>query len=243
MILPLKDSIPRLHRPWAVWGILILTILVFLWQRSLPPREFALAVKAFGVVPHAFGHWPGGGAPAFTPFTLISYTFLHGGWWHLISNMWIFWIFADNIEDVMGPLRFTLFYLLCGVLAALAHLAANLDSTSPVVGASGAISGVLGAYFLLYPHARVTTFVFFLILDLPAVLYLGGWFLLQLYSGLSAAPGSGGVAWWAHLGGFIAGMLLMPLFRASRSLPAALPAGKPPPPRDPNDPWSHLRSK
>lgn len=246
MIFPLKDSIPRMHRPWAVWTLIALTILVFWWQRSLPPAGFALSVNIFGLVPQQFSAWlfADTAGPVFPPVTLVSYMFLHGGWWHLISNVWICWIFADNIEDVMGPFRFTLFYLCCGVIAALAHLAANMHSPIPVVGASGAISGVLGAYFLLYPHARVLTFVVFLILDLPAALYLGGWFLLQLYSGLTASPGSGGIAWWAHLGGFVAGMLLVPLFRNCRPCPPILPEFRPPRPKpDPKDPWAHLRSK
>ncbi len=242
MIFPLKDSIPRLRRPYAVWTIMLVTTAVFLWQKTLPPQEFYRAVRLLGITPV---YLPFEGESAFAPYllNLLTYTFAHGGWWHLISNMWVFRIFADNIEDVMGPWRFTAFYLLCGVIAGLVHALTHANSYVPVVGASGAISGVLGAYFLFYPHARVTTFVFFLIFDLPAAVYLGGWFLLQLFSGLQEA-GAEGVAWWAHLGGFVAGMVLAAPFRGNRACPAALPKPKPAQPQaDPKDPWRHLRSK
>lgn len=231
MILPLKDSIPSVHRPYMTWGIIALTAAVFLWQRTLPPRGMIAALHAFGLVP----------ADSSLP-TFLTYALLHGGWWHAISNLWMFWIFADNIEDVMGPWRFLLFYASCAVVSGIVHVAANPGSTTPVVGASGAISGVLGAYFLLYPHAKITTLVFILILRLPAALYLGGWFLLQLVSGLGG--GSSEVAWWAHLGGFVTGMLLLPLFRAKRPVPRILPEPSFAPPRDdPKDPWARYRSK
>ncbi len=242
MILPLKDSIPRQHRPYACWAIMAATTAVFLWQKSLPPEEFGLSVEALGLTP---AYLPFESGPAFMSYllNLLTYIFAHGGWWHLISNMWMFRIFADNIEDVMNPPRFAVFYLLCGVIAGLVHALVNADSHVPVVGASGAISGVLGAYFLLYPRARVTTFVFFLIIDLPASLYLGGWFLLQLVSGLQDGGGAG-VAWWAHLGGFAAGMALTPLFRSGRPLPQSLPkAGPAKPGHGPGEPWGRLRSR
>ena len=214
------------------WAIIGVTAVIFLLQQAMPPREFVATLYAFGLTPaKGLGNTTG----------FITYSFLHGGWWHTISNLWMFWIFSDNIEDVMGPWRFLLFYLLCGVLAGIAHMIANPGSLIPVVGASGAISGVLGAYFLLYPHAKITTLVFFLFLRLPAALYLGGWFLLQLFSGLN--EGGAGIAWWAHLGGFIAGMLLLPFFRTNRPLPARLPE---PPTRlvdDSKDPWGKFRSK
>ncbi len=235
MILPLRDSIPSIHRPYMSWSLIALTSAVFLFQASLPAGENLALIHAFGLVPSSVGSLKG-------LESFLTYAFLHSGWWHTISNMWIFWIFADNVEDVMGPWRFLLFYLLCGVIAGIAHAAANAGSPIPVVGASGAVSGVLGAYFLLYPHARVTTFVFFLIVRLPAAVYLGGWFLLQLFSAFG--DGSGGIAWWAHLGGFVAGMALLPLFRTNRPLPAVLPRpAAPPPPDDPKDPWARFRSK
>ncbi len=146
--------------------------------------------------------------------------FLHGGWFHLISNMWFLWIFGDNVEDVLGKIRYTLFYFLCGLAAAITHFLVQPGSTLPVVGASGAIAGVLGAYAVLFPGARVVTLVpvfFFLqVMELPALLLLAYWFVLQLVSGSieGVAPASGGgVAWWAHVGGFLAGIVLVLVMR------------------------------
>lgn len=234
MIFPLKDSIPSINRPYMTWLIIAVTAAVFLWERSLSPREMAAAFQTFGLVPANAANAP-------LTSTFITYALLHGGWWHVISNMWMFWIFADNIEDVMGPWRFLLYYLACAVISGLTHVFANPAATDPVVGASGAISGILGAYFLLYPHAKITTFVFFLILRIPAALYLGGWFILQLYSGLTR--GASDIAWWAHLGGFVAGIALLPLFKAKRAVPAVLPEPPATPQDDPKDPWARYRSK
>ena len=235
MIFPLRNSIPSIHRPVMSRGIMIATAGVFLLTQFLSPREFVRLIGELGLVPAT--------APGFSSLPhFVTYTFLHSGWWHIISNLWMFWIFADNVEDVMGPWRFLLFYIACGVCAGVAHVVADAGSRIPVVGASGAISGVLGAYFLLYPHARVTTLVFFLIIRLPAALYLGFWFLFQLW--FATREGAAGIAWWAHLGGFAAGMALLPLFRTNRPLPAELPRPEaPPPPGDPKDPWVRFRSK
>jgi membrane associated rhomboid family serine protease len=143
--------------------------------------------------------------------------FLHGGWLHLLGNLWFLWVFGNNVEDSMGPARFVAFYLLCGVVAAAAQVAANPDSVIPMVGASGAISGVMGAYIVLYPRVRVHMFTWFIIpfrFVMPAWLMLGYWFLLQVIGGLPTLQAeSGGVAFWAHAGGFVAGMLLVWLFR------------------------------
>jgi membrane associated rhomboid family serine protease len=152
--------------------------------------------------------------------------FLHAGWMHLIGNMWYLWIFGDNVEDRLGHFNFLLFYLLCGLAAGVVHTAANLDSTVPSLGASGAIAGVLGAYAVSYPFARVLTLVpivfFFQVIEVPAIIILGLWFLLQFLSGASSITtsqaASGGVAWWAHIGGFIAGILLLAVF-PKRSAP------------------------
>ncbi|MDL2272120.1 rhomboid family intramembrane serine protease [Desulfovibrio sp. OttesenSCG-928-I05] len=245
MIFPLRDSIPHIHRPYATWGLICVTALIFIWQETLTGIDGRRVITTLGVVPLHLtdtlaaqdNPWGGSGY-----LSLLSYTFLHGSWWHLLSNMWYLFIFGDNIEDIMGPVRFVVFYLLCGAIAVLIHVFANAASPLPVVGASGAVSGVLGAYFLLYPHSRVTSFIFFLILRIPATVFLGGWFLLQLFSGFSGR--SEGIAWWAHLGGFVAGLVLVPLFRSSRALPSELPpGGPPPPPSDPSDPWAGLRSK
>lgn len=235
MIFPLRDSIPRLHRPYATWSLMLVTGVIFLFQADLAPGEFMRLVRDFGLVPANVAK-----LDALSGF--VTYTFLHSSWWHALSNLWIFWIFADNVEDVMGPLRFLLFYIVCGIVAGFAHVVADAGSPIPVVGASGAVSGILGAYFLLYPHAKVTTFVFLLILRLPAAVYLGGWFFFQLWSALQ--QGNAGIAWWAHLGGFVAGMVLVPLFRTNRAIPAHIPQPEAPPPADdPGDPWARYRSK
>lgn len=150
--------------------------------------------------------------------TLFSSMFLHGGWMHLIGNMLYLWIFGNNVEDSMGHLRFVLFYLLCGIAAGLAQAIPNPESMVPMVGASGAISGVLGAYLLLYPHARVLVLlplgIFSRVFHLPAVWVLGFWFVYQILSSALSSAQGGGVAWGAHIGGFIAGMLLIPLFKS-----------------------------
>jgi membrane associated rhomboid family serine protease len=153
--------------------------------------------------------------PVMTVFTSM---FLHGGWMHLIGNMWYLWIFGDNVEQAMGRARYIVFYLVTGVAASMSHILSNVNSHLPSIGASGAISGVLGAYLLLYPRARVQTLIFLgffiRVFSIPAGFVLGFWFLLQLLSGSSAGnQDAGGVAFWAHIGGFIAGMLLVPLFK------------------------------
>lgn len=222
-MLPLRDSIPRVHVPYAVYVIITLNALAFAYTLTLSRPEIAELFHLYGVVPARFTHpWLAEhiGYPAFGLHTFVTYMFLHGGWLHFIVNMWTLWIFADNIEDVMGPGRFLVFYLCSGLAALGVHYFFNPEATAPVVGASGAIAGVMGAYFLLYPHAKVVTlipiFIFPLILNIPATLYLGLWFAVQFLSGVSefVAPTRGAsIAWWAHAGGFVAGMLLLPIFR------------------------------
>lgn len=222
-MIPLRDNIPSVRRPWAVYAIILANALAFLFTLALPLREAESLLHVLGVVPARFSEpawaaaagYPGGGA-----FSFAAYMFLHGGWTHFLLNMWSLWIFADNVEDVMGPLRFTAFYLCCGLAALGAHYVFNLRDTQPVIGASGAIAGVMGAYFVLYPHAKVVTLIPILIIpyivELPAVLFLGLWFAMQLLSGVWSSLGPAGgapIAWWAHAGGFVAGMLLMPVFR------------------------------
>lgn len=218
---PLKDSIPRVHPSLAVWALMGVNALVFFYQLGLGRMELVTLLQLWGLVPLRLldPQWAlGVGYPDSGLATLVTYTFLHAGWLHFLINMWSLWIFADNIEDVMGPWRFLGFYFLCGALAGLAHMVMEPSSFRPVVGASGAIAGVMGAYFLLYPHAKVLTlipvFIFPLFVELPALLYLGLWFLLQLFSGVAGlGQEAGGVAFWTHAGGFLAGMLLLPLFR------------------------------
>lgn len=220
-MIPLYDSVPRVHKPYAVYLLILANALVFAWTLTLSPNQLQTLFHLYGVVPARFSHPEMArlaGYPAFGLPSFVTYMFLHGGWLHVILNMWMLWIFADNIEDVMGPVRFMVFYLCCGLAALAVHYAANADSVAPVVGASGAIAGVMGAYFLLYPHARVTVlipiFIFPLIISVPAVLFLGLWFASQFFSGVASLGGpGGGIAWWAHAGGFVAGMLLLPVFR------------------------------
>ncbi|RQD58459.1 MAG: rhomboid family intramembrane serine protease [Desulfonatronovibrio sp. MSAO_Bac4] len=221
-MIPLKDSIPNVFNPYMVWGIIAANALVFMYTMGLGPRDLATFFHLYGVVPLRFTH-PDlavmAGYPDRGYYTLISHMFIHGGFWHFLLNSWMMWIFADNIEDVMGPVRFLFFYLLCGAGALLTHILFNFGSPVPVVGASGAIAGVMGAYLLLYPHSRVITFIpiFFLpyIIEVPALVFLGIWFIMQLLFALgSGIFGTGtGVAWWAHAGGFVLGMALLPLFR------------------------------
>ena len=209
-MIPLRDVIPSRTTPVVTISILAVNILAFLYEASLGPAARDAFLAAHGMIPAAFA-WD----------DVATSMFLHGGWLHLIGNMLSLWIFGDNVEDRLGHGRFILFYLLCGTLAALAHVWADPLSPLPTIGASGAIAGVMGAYFVLYPHSRVITllpiFIFIQIVEVPAVIFLGLWFLLQLVSGvgnqLAATPGemAGGVAFWAHIGGFAIGALMVKL--------------------------------
>ncbi|WP_029894236.1 rhomboid family intramembrane serine protease [Desulfohalovibrio reitneri] len=220
-MIPLKDSIPNVHRPWTVYVLLGCNSLTFLFELLLHPKARMHFIQLFGVIPERYfgGQASWTGDPLLDAVPFLAYMFLHSGWMHFLLNMWVLWIFADNVEDVMGHGRFAAFYVACGLLAVFGHMLLNTQSQVPVIGASGAIAGVMGAYFLLYPHGRVLTlipiFFFPYIVELPAVLFLGLWFVLQFLSGMAqGAGGSGaGVAFWAHAVGFVAGMLLLPLFR------------------------------
>ncbi len=221
-MIPLRDSIPRVHRSYAVWTMIALNALVFLFELGLGNQGLFELFHLFGVVPARFTdhNWASHiGYPSMGFFPFLTYMFLHSGWLHFLMNMWVLWIFADNIEDVMGTWRFLGFYLLCGVAAVIVHIVSDPSTMEPVVGASGAIAGVMGAYFLLYPHAKVLTLIpiliFPLFVEIPAVIYLGIWFVSQFFSGMFSLGSSeaGDVAFWAHAGGFVAGMLFLPLFR------------------------------
>ncbi|MDQ3731803.1 MAG: rhomboid family intramembrane serine protease [Pseudomonadota bacterium] len=222
MLIPLRDDNPTRSTPVVSYGIIGACVLVYLWQATLGPSAGQAAVYALGLVPAVL--LQGASLPpeiALIPPTATVFTsmFLHGGWLHLIGNMLYLWIFADNIEDSMGHGRFIVFYLLCGIAAALAQALPAPGSEIPMVGASGAISGVLGAYLILHPRAHVLVLVplgfFSQITRLPAVLVLGLWFLLQLISEIGAPEGAG-VAFRAHIGGFMAGMALIPFFKYRR---------------------------
>jgi membrane associated rhomboid family serine protease len=209
-MIPLRDVIPSRTTPVVTIAILTVNILAFLYETSLGPAARDAFLAANGMIPADFA-WD----------AVATSMFLHGGWLHLIGNMLSLWIFGDNVEDRLGHGRFILFYLLCGTLAALAHVWADPLSPLPTIGASGAIAGIMGAYFVLYPHSRVLTllpiFIFIQIVEVPAVVFLGLWFLLQLVSGvgsqLAATTGEavGGIAFWAHIGGFAVGALLVKL--------------------------------
>ncbi|MEC4673783.1 MAG: rhomboid family intramembrane serine protease [Nitrospirota bacterium] len=220
-MIPINDDNPTEITPVVTIAFIVSCVLVFLYQISLQAQGGEVFVYQYGAIPAVvFGH-------ADLPMelravpeygSLITSMFLHGGWMHLIGNMWYLWLFGDNIEDVMGHGKFILFYGVCGILAALSHAAIDPSSTVPMIGASGAISGVLGAYLLLYPRARVRVIIplgfFSQMTYLPAWIVLGFWFLLQLWSGgMSVGSQGGGVAFFAHIGGFIAGMALISFFK------------------------------
>jgi membrane associated rhomboid family serine protease len=218
---PLKDDNPSRSVPVVTWGLITVNVLVFLYQVSLGPRQGQAFVYEYGAIPavvFGFKSLPSALAAIPPGFSLFTSMFLHGGWLHLIGNMWYLWIFGDNIEDAMGKGRYLFFYLVCGLLASLSHAVSSPNSILPSIGASGAISGVLGAYLLLYPRAQVLVFIpiwiFIRLVYIPAGFVLGFWFLLQLLSGsMSGGQDGGGVAFWAHIGGFVAGMLLVGIFK------------------------------
>ena len=219
---PIRDSVPSRSVPVMTRTLILINIIVFFFELGLPQQSIVQLFYLFGVVPARFTHpeWAASvGFPIDTYWPLLTHQFLHGGWFHIVANMWTLWIFGDNVEDRMGPLRFIIFYLICGVLAAITQVLATPDSTVPSVGASGAIAGVLGAYLLFFPTARLIVLIpilfFPFFFELPAVIFLALWFFIQLFSGTAmlANPGQvGGIAFWAHVGGFIAGMLLCGFF-------------------------------
>ncbi len=216
---PIHDDNPTRITPYVTYALLSACVLIFFWQISLGDAA-QQAVYSFGVIPSVLFATKSLPAeleilPAW--LTIFSSMFLHGGWMHLIGNMLYLWVFGNNVEDAMGHKRFILFYLSCGLLAALTQAVLNPDSEIPMIGASGAISGVLGAYVLLHPHARILVLIPIGILIytpwIAAYWVLGFWFVLQLVNSLISASDMGGVAYGAHIGGFVAGMLLIPLFK------------------------------
>lgn len=214
MFIPLKDLNPRRNFPIVNTLLILANIAVFVYQLTLPPNAFKVFVTANATIPLRIPGWFSGHVPleaAFLP--LLTSMFLHSGFMHIAGNMLFLWIFGDNVEDFFGHLSYLLFYLVCGISAGLLHVLFNLNSPLPAVGASGAISGVMGAYALLFPRARVLTLVFVFLVPIPAIFILGYWFLLQFLGGISAigAAATGGVAWWAHVGGFLTGILLTKL--------------------------------
>lgn len=209
---PLRDSTPSESFPKVTVLLILINLGIFILEIMAGPELLNQLVYVFGLVP-AYLNEP---ISFISYYPLLTSTFLHGGWMHLIGNMWILWLFGDNIEDHMGSGRFFLFYLICGLAAGMTHYYINPQSSIPVVGASGAVAGVMGAYFLMFKHARILTFVppIFLF-TLPAWVYLGFWGLSQLYCGTAdmiSANSCGSIAFWAHIGGFGAGMFLHRMF-------------------------------
>jgi membrane associated rhomboid family serine protease len=227
---PIKDNVQSRSFPIINWTLIGLNIVAFTLELSADARgQGQQLIVQLGVVPARFLHY----RDAYEAATLITSMFLHGGWLHLISNMWALYIFGDNVEDRMGPVRYVIFYLCCGLAAGITHIIFNPHSTMPSVGASGAIAGVLGAYLMLFPTAQIIALIpiFFypLFVEIPAVFFIVFWFVAQLLNGTMQivqtayspeVPVEGGVAWWAHVGGFVAGMLLVwPFAVPRRKLP------------------------
>lgn len=206
-MIPLKDDVPSYTFPFVTIAIIVVNIIVFIYELTLGMGEVENFIYRTAAIPYEITHLvdikPRSIVPP--PFTLLTAMFVHGGLLHLAGNMLFLWIFGDNVEDTLGHFRYLLFYLVSGVIASFAHIALEPASMMPMIGASGAIAGVLGAYFLLFPRAQVLTLVFLIffvtVVRIPAVVFLGFWFLFQI---LSSGYG-GGIAWYAHIGGFIAG--------------------------------------
>jgi membrane associated rhomboid family serine protease len=205
-MIPLRDTQPSYSVPFVTVAIIVTNVLVFLYQVSLDSYTLNWFISRYAIIPDRLQY-----------SDMVTSMFLHGGWMHLIGNMWFLWIYGDNVEDVLGHTKFLIFYLLCGIAAALLHAVLNPYSRVPTLGASGAIAGVMGAYLIKFPHSRILTLVpiiiFFTTVEIPAVLILLYWFVIQIFSGFGSIGYSnvsrGGVAWFAHVGGFVAGMILI----------------------------------
>lgn len=222
-MIPLRDVNPTRRRPWLTWSLIAANVWVFIQQLSLSPYAAELFVRRYGVVPYRL-------TEELTLQALLSPVtsmFMHGGWMHLISNMWFLHIFGDNVEDHIGKGRYIVFYLMCGLAAVVAQVSIDPSSQVPMVGASGAIAGVLAGYVSSFPRARVLTlvpiFIFIQFVEIPAFFFIIVWFAIQLLGSHASlaqvGSGMGGVAFFAHVGGFVAGLLLMPLFRPGSSRP------------------------
>ena len=219
-MIPLRDDNPTKTFPFVTIGFIILNCVVFFYQVSLGKGQKQFVVD-LGAIPWELTHFTNTRQSLLiSPYlSIFSSMFLHGGFLHLGGNMLYLWIFGNNIEDAMGHLRFVLFYILTGILAGAAHVFNDPDSMIPMIGASGAISGILGAYLILYPKARVLTLLilgwFIHMVKIPAVIVLGFWFVIQILNGLLTESSGGGVAWFAHIGGFVAGLVLVGIFKKS----------------------------
>src|SRR5215475_14936117 len=211
MFISLKDINPSRSTPYVNYALVFINAIVFLYELTLNHHGQEVLAQLYGTVPsHYAPLLAGKGLSEASALALITSMFLHGGPAHLLGNMLFLWIFGDNVEDNFGHIGYLFFYLFCGVVSGLTHIAFNLHSNVPAIGASGAISGVLGAYLLLYPHNRVLTLILIFVVPIPAFIILGYWFLLQFVAGITSfgAAATGGVAWWAHIGGFLTGLFI-----------------------------------
>ena len=220
LLLPLYDDNPTRRLPVMTYGLIGTCAAVFLWQIGLPLRAQNAVAFSYGMIPAVlFGHahLPARLARVAPWLTIFTSMFLHGGWLHLLGNMLYLWLFGKGVEGALGPLRYLVFYFVCGAAAALTQAFISPTAMVPMIGASGAIAGILGAYLVLFPRGNVVVFLWIIIIvrliTVPAVILLGLWFVMQLLSALAAQAGEPGVALWAHVGGFALGMLLVPLFR------------------------------
>ena len=227
-MIPIRDHNPTTRQPYVTITLIVICVLAFVWQLSAGPSEGERIVRQFGFIPASLfgdeGLLSGDNDFVVAVSTLFTSMFLHGGFMHLAGNMLYLWIFGNNIEDVCGHGRYLAFYLICGIAAALAQAVPDPTSAIPMIGASGAISGVLGAYLLLFPKVKVQVIIpigFFMMRTLPAGWLLGIWIAFQVFSGFAAGVATSGVAWWAHVGGFVAGMALIHLFREKTTDPTA----------------------
>lgn len=217
-MIPIRDTAPCNSTPYVTWSLMGICIVIFLVMLVMPYEESFRILYLYGMVPRRYSDPLWGelnGMPFDGYLSFFTSLFLHGGWIHIIMNMWFMWIFADNVEDRMGRLNFLVFYLLCGILATATQYFARKYIEIPVVGASGAIAGVLAAYYFLYPYERVICYFFPIVIHLPAVAFLGLWVIIQLYYITTATYVQGATmdsAWWAHLGGFISGGFLYRFF-------------------------------
>ncbi|MFZ1957295.1 MAG: rhomboid family intramembrane serine protease [Desulfobacterales bacterium] len=219
-MIPIRDTIPTRHRPVVNLTIIGINVVVFMVQMTQGP-ELDRFVFVYGLVPARFSD-PRIAAyfsPAQQIFSLLSFMFLHGSFWHILGNMWSLYIFGDNVEDRLGHPRYLAFYLMCGLASGISHLMINWHSNIPTIGASGAIAGVMGAYFILYPTSKILTLIPIIFIpwfvEIPAAFFLGIWFILQFISAAGSQGAVSGIAWWAHIGGFVAGWVLLPLLEPS----------------------------
>lgn len=215
---PIRDTIPSRNHPVVNNTLIGINVVVFLIQLT-QGEDLTRFNYIYGLVParYTVSHYSSYFSFGQQIFALLSFMFLHGGFFHLLGNMWSLYIFGDNVEDRLGHLRYLIFYLLCGLASGLSHLVLNLSSNIPTIGASGAIAGVMGAYFLLYPRSRILTLIPIIIIpwfvEIPAFVFLGIWFFMQMMNATASQAGAAGIAWWAHIGGFLFGIVLLKVLK------------------------------